>query len=79
MPRKNSKYLTDPGIGKMKRAPEGKRIERFDAGAPSLALRINAKGLKTWTVHVRLHGKQKRITLGDWPTLGVAEARDRAR
>ena len=79
MPRKNSKYLTDPGIGKMNRAPAGKRIERFDAGAPGLALRINGKGLKTWTVHVRLHGKQKRITLGDWPAMGVAEARDRAR
>ncbi len=72
MPRKNSKHLTDPGIAKMKRAPEGTRIERFDAGAPGLALRVNAKGLKTWTVHVRLYGKQKRITLGDWPALGVA-------
>ncbi len=40
MPRGSAKHLTDPGIGKMSKAREGKRVERFDAGAPGLALRI---------------------------------------
>ena len=31
MPRRNSKFMTEPGIAKMIRAPKGKRIERFDA------------------------------------------------
>ena len=34
MPKKNSKLLTDPGIGKISRAKKGNRVERFDAGVP---------------------------------------------
>ena len=60
MPRRNSKFMTVPGIGKMSRAKKGKRVERFDAGAPG-----------------RL--KHHRLTLGFWPTLGVAQAREKAR
>ncbi len=79
MPRKNSKYLTDPGIGKMNRAPEGRRIERFDAGAPGLALRITDRGVKSWSVYYRLDGKHQRLTIGAWPGVGVAEAREQGR
>jgi integrase len=78
MPRKNSKYLTDPGIAKIGRAPKGKRIERFDAGAPGLALRITDRGVKSWSVYFRLHGKHRRSTIGTYPEIGVAKARERA-
>jgi integrase len=79
MPRKNSKHLTDPGIEKIGKAPKGKRIERFDAGAPGLCLRITDKGAKSWSVYYRLNGKHQRMTIGTWPGIGVARARDRAR
>ena len=79
MPRKNSKHLTDPGIGKIGKAPKGKREERFDAGAPGLCLRVTDKGIKSWSVYYRLNGKHQRMTLGAWPAIGVAEARERAR
>ncbi len=36
MPKKNSKHLTDPGIGKISKAKKGARVERFDAGVPGL-------------------------------------------
>ncbi len=78
MPRKNSKHLTDPGIAKIGRAPKGKRIERFDAGAPGLALRVTDRGVKSWSVYFRLHGKHRRSTIGTYPDVGVAEARERA-
>ena len=79
MPRGNAKHLTDPGIGKMSKAKTGKRVERFDAGAPGLALRITDKGVKSWSVYYRLDGKHRRLTIGTWPEIGVAEARDQAR
>ncbi len=79
MPRGSAKHLTDPGIGKMSKAKEGKRVERFDAGAPGLALRITDKGVKSWSVYYRLDGKHQRLTIGAWPEIGVAEARDQAR
>ena len=79
MPRRNSKHLTDPGIGKIGRAPKGKRAERFDAGAPGLCLRVTDNGVKSWSVYYRLDGKHQRITIGTWPEVGVAEARECAR
>ena len=79
MPRGSAKHLTDPGIGKMSKAKKGKRVERFDAGAPGLALRITEKGVKSWSVYYRLDGKHQRLTLGTWPAIGVAVARDQAR
>ncbi len=79
MPRKNSKHLTDPGIEKIGKAPRGQRIERFDAGAPGLCLRITDKGAKSWSVYYRLNGKHQRMTIGTWPGIGVARARDLAR
>ena len=79
MPRGSAKHLTDPGIGKMNKAKKGKRTERFDAGAPGLVLRITDKGVKSWSVYYRLGGKHQRLTIGAWPGIGVAEARDQAR
>ena len=79
MPRGSAKHLTDPGIGKMSKAKKGKRVERFDAGAPGLALRITDKGVKSWSVYCRLDGKHQRLTIGAWPEIGVAEAREQAR
>ncbi len=76
MPRGSAKHLTDPGIGKISKAQTGKRVERFDAGAPGLALRITDKGVKSWSVYYRLDGKHQRLTVGAWPEIGVAEARD---
>ncbi len=88
MPRGCAKQLTDPTIGKLPKAKTGKRVEWFDAAAPGLALRITDKGVKTWAVYYRFPGinrKHKpallnqRRTIGRWPGVGVAEARDQAR
>ncbi len=88
MPKKNSKHLTDPGIGKMSKAKKGARVERFDAGVPGLCLRITDKGVKTWAVYYKFPGINRkgepallnqRLTIGQWPGVGVAQARDEAR
>ncbi len=84
MPKRNSKYLTDPTIGRIRRPPRGKRKEVFDSDAPGLALRITDKGTRSWSVYFRLTDatrKQKnlRVTLGRYPSIGIAEARRQAR
>ena len=84
MPRRNSKHMTEPGIARMARAPIGKRIERFDSGANGLCLRITDTGTKTWCISYHFPdedgaSKHHRFTIGPWPAIGVAEARDQAR
>jgi len=78
MPRKNSTQMTDPGIRKMRKAPKGKRIEKFDAIAPGLSLRVTERGAKSWSVYYRFGGKHQRFTIGSWPAIGVADAREQA-
>lgn len=61
------------------RAPDDRpRIEYFDAYTQGLSLRITADGVKTWTFLYRHHGRKRRLTLGRFPTLGLAEARKAA-
>ena len=84
MPRRNSKFMTEPGVAKMTRAPKGKRIERFDSGADGLSLRITDRGTKTWCISYHFPDaqgrlKHQRYTIGPWPAIGLAQARDTAR
>ena len=84
MPRRNSKFMTEPGIAKMARAPKGKRIERFDSGADGLSLRVTDRGTKTWNICYHFPDAQGRLkhhrfTIGPWPAIGLAQARDTAR
>ena len=84
MPIRNSKHLTEPGIAKMAKAPKGRRIERFDSGADGLCLRITDRGSKTWCISYHFPNengetKHHRFTIGPWPAIGIAEARDQAR
>jgi integrase len=61
------------------RAVPGRRIDVFDASLPGLALRVTPSGHKSWTVHYRNAARRlRRLTLGDYPTLSLAEARKAA-
>ena len=79
MPKRKAIQLTESGIKKLARAESGKRREVFDTLAPGLGLRVTDRGTKSWTVRYRLDGIQQRVTLGEWPSLGVEKARDEAR
>ena len=78
MPKRNSTMLTDAAVGKIGKAPPGKRIERFDAGQPGLSIRITERGVKSWSVYYHLAEKHHRMTIGHWPTVGVKAARIKA-
>ena len=59
--------------------PAQGRIELWDATLPGFGLRVTSKGAKSWTVLYRANGKLRRMTLGPFPALPLAAARDRAR
>jgi integrase len=67
--------LTNASVQRTKPPRKG-QADHFDRGYPGLALRISYGGARTWVYFYRLHGKQRRLTLGRWPALSLAEARD---
>jgi integrase len=54
------------------------RVEVADASCRGLSIRCTATGLKTWTYAYKLNGRMRRITLGEFPALGLSEARTEA-
>jgi hypothetical protein len=59
-------------------APEKGQVEYFDARIPGLALRVTSKGVKSWTLVYRHVGRVRRWTLGRYPDLSLADAREKA-
>ena len=63
------------------KAIDGKRTEYWDTNTKGLGLRVTPTGAKSWVMIYRRQsdGKQRRITLGKYPALGLADARTKAR
>ena len=71
------KKLTVAGINKL-RPPASGRLEVLDSVVPQLALRVTPNGTKSFTLRTRVNGDQVRITLGEFPVISLAEAREQA-
>lgn len=56
-----------------------KRLDFRDELMPGLVLRISTSGTKTFCLHKRINGKMRRLTIGRFPVLSLADARERAR
>ncbi len=72
--------LTDKYVKSLSPPADG-RIEVSDDGLPGFSLRVTAKGKKTWYVRYRVRGsaQQQRYTIGPYPGVSLAAARERAR
>lgn len=53
--------------------PKSKSYKIFDGGG--LYLEITPAGTKLWRLKYRLHGKEKRIAIGAYPVVSIADAR----
>ena len=72
MPRR---ALTATAVDKIK-PPKVGQIEHFDQGFPGLALRVSYGGGKSFVFFYRHRGRLRRMTLGTYPALSLAEARE---
>lgn len=75
--------LTDPEIRALAPPAEG-RLALRDPACRGLELRRaapssrNPAGTRTWSLEVKVAGRQRRFTIGRYPEVGLAEARRRA-
>jgi integrase len=67
--------LTDAVVKRTKPPTEG-QVDIFDSGYPGLALRVSYGGRKTWSMFYRQHGRPRRLALGIYPVMSLAEARE---
>ncbi len=61
------------------RPPAKGRIEYWDNLLPGFGLRVSETGAKTWVLMYRVGRRQRRLTLGKYPALGLTKAREKAR
>ncbi len=65
--------LTDRGIAALK--AKAKRYEVWEDGRTGLGVRVSTVGRKSWVFMYRFNGKPRRMTLGTYPAVGIADAR----
>jgi integrase len=73
-----SAKLTDPFVKNAKPAEKGKRSEWWDSSLPAFGLRVTESGSKSWQVMYRHQGRLRRMGLGGYPVLSLADARKAA-
>lgn len=61
------------------KAPEKGQTDYFDERTTGLGLRISSAGRKSWFVMYRHAGRLRRYTIGTYPALGLADAKERAK
>ena len=69
--------LTDRTVKALK--PAARQVDYWDSHLKGFGVRISSEGRRTWTVRYRLRGRQRRLSLGVYPHLGLAAARGAAR
>lgn len=71
-----AKKLTEKYVASLKAVP--KQMEIPDGAYPGLYLRVMPSGAKSWAIRYRANGFHRRLTLGRYPKMGLAEARKAA-
>jgi len=59
--------------------PTAGQIDYWDKNLTNFGIRVSCSGRKTWTIYYRFHGRKRRLSLGTFPTVPLADARERAR
>jgi integrase len=69
--------LTDRAVARAK-PPASGRLDLWDREMPGFGLRISPAGRRSWQIMYRFEGRKRRLTLGTFPALPLAIARDAA-
>jgi integrase len=59
-------------------APTTGRIEVRDLVARGLMFRVTAAGTRTWSLYIKVRGRDRRFLIGEYPAISLAHARERA-
>ncbi len=70
--------FTDAAVRALQPPPAG-QVVYLDAGMPGFGLRIAAGGARTWVFTYRQGKRVRRLTLGHYPHLSLADARKKAK
>jgi hypothetical protein len=64
----------------MRKALGPKRVDVWDTVLQGFGVRVSPTGRKVWFVIAReVSGRQRRVTIGTYPAISLAEAREEAR
>lgn len=69
--------ITQKLISKLKPPPSGNSVE-YDSEIPGFGVRITAAGAIAFVLNYRVHGRERRYTIGKYPELTATAARERA-
>lgn len=69
--------LTARTIARLKPGP--RQVDVWDSSLPGFGLRVSVNGRKTWTVRYRIDRRLRRMSIGHFPPLTLADARKLAR
>jgi integrase len=69
--------LTAKGVASLQ--PQAKQVDYFDENLAGFALRVSPGGRKAWTVLYRHNRRLRPITLGSYPAMELAAAREEAK
>lgn len=67
--------FTDAAVKRLK-PPKAGQVDVFDRGYPGLALRLGYGGKRSWVYFYRINGRLRRMSLGIYPALSLADARE---
>lgn len=72
----NEHNFTKSFLDAIKPAATGKRVLVYDTIRPELAIRVTDRGTKSFVIQKRLNEKIIKITLGKYPAMSIAQARE---
>src|SRR5262249_57655743 len=63
--------------GQALRPNPSRQVDYFDVRWPGFGVRVSPGGGKSWVIVYRFHGRVRRVTIGPYPYVSLAEARAR--
>src|SRR5574343_1370078 len=80
-PRQTMAGITDKEVRSLiaKAKSEGRTATQADGTIPGLTLTVSKTGMAAWVLRYYALGKQKEMTISQYPTWGIADARGRAK